>query len=174
VTTAAMDTTPALRGGEVIGRLIRRLARDKAVSSDLVLVTDDPALGDLEETVNLDGTVWAFRRVRGELSFERTPRGGRKLRAILVVGSGFEVPVDVRDRSFLHRRLDVRIEDILSALTGRPCPPLETKSSSELSARSFRSLRPDLSPLRSGWHSNPVTSARWWWRPSWSRRPHRA
>ena len=129
------------RAGAVLERMLARLSRGKAIGEDVVLVGYERVLAEVPAAIEADGVSWTVRRIRGELALrEALPEGDGSSRLVAVVPPGLDLPVDVRERSFLHRRLDVRVEDILWALTGRPCPPL----GDEALEQAVRPLIPEL------------------------------
>lgn len=106
----------------ILDACLRRVRSREWAAHDLALVRAHPALAELPPTCTLLGETWRIESVTGELTLrDALPEAGR---LVAVVPPGFVPPPDIGGRAWLNKPLDVRADDIVSGLTGRPCEPL--------------------------------------------------
>lgn len=109
-------------GERVLDATLRRVRSTETLQHDLVLVRDHPALRELSASAVLVGEPWRVERVTGELTLrDALPDTGR---LVAILPSSFVPPLDIAGRAWLGKPLDVRADDVVAALTGRPCEPL--------------------------------------------------
>jgi hypothetical protein len=106
----------------ILDACLRRVRSPQWQDHELVLVRAHPALRALPAVGDLVGARWSIAAVRGELSLrDALPEAGR---LVAVVPDGFSPPPDIAGRAWLHKALDVRADDVVAGITGRPCEPL--------------------------------------------------
>lgn len=114
----------AALGARALDWLLRRVGQTNPIASDVVLVLDHPALDDCPPRLAHAGRDWCFARVRGELALRDALIGKGAAPIVLAVPSVLSLPNDVRARAHLHRVVELRAEDVVAGLAGRPCAPL--------------------------------------------------
>jgi len=118
-----MNAPAGSLGGEALAWLLRRLRQGVALEHDLVMVYEHPALADLSDSLEALGVRWRCAKVTGELTMREALLDAERLIAILPVG--FAPPLDLAGRALLGRPLELRTRDVVSALAGRFCEPVE-------------------------------------------------
>lgn len=109
-------------GTRILDACLRRVRTPEWSSYDLVLVRAHGALGELPAMGDLIGEQWRIESVSGELTLrDALPETGK---LVAVVPTGFVPPPDIAGRAWLNKPIDVRADDIVSGVTGRPCEPL--------------------------------------------------
>ena len=106
-------------GDRCIDELVRRIRLHEPLTTDLVLVRAHPALDDSPPVALINGDTWRIAKVTGELTLrDALPGAGR---VVAIVPKGFVPAADVMGRCWLRRPLDLRPDDLVAGLTGRPC-----------------------------------------------------
>lgn len=155
---AATGIDPAL-GARALDWLLLRLKKQRLVATDLVLVRDRPSLlAATPAAFTHGGQTWRFARVAGPLALRAAlpdPDGGQD-RAVLAVPEALKVPTDVLGRCHLHRVVELRAQDVVSALAGRFCDPLDDPA---LEAAVWE-LLPELARRAGRWTMGPAVQQR--------------
>ena len=109
-------------GERILDACLRRVRTPEWAMYDLVLVRAHGALGEPPAMGNLLGEQWRIEAVSGELTLrDALPETGK---LVAVVPPGFVPPPDIAGRAWLNKPIDIRADDIVSGVTGRPCEPL--------------------------------------------------
>lgn len=113
-----------MRGTDVLLWMLRRLHTVEKLPEDvdLVLVRDHPVLGVLEPGLETAMAHFRVGRFPGELTLRHALPDADRL--IAVVPHGFRPPLDVIERAWLRRILEVRADDVVAAQANRFCEPL--------------------------------------------------
>jgi hypothetical protein len=113
-----------MRGNDVLLWMLRRLNAVEKLPDDvdLVLVREHPVLPALDPALDLGTSHLRVGRFAGELTLRSALPDADRL--VAVVPHGFRPPLDIIERAWLRRILDVRADDVVAATANRFCEPL--------------------------------------------------
>ena len=113
-------------GDRCVDALVRRIRQHEPLTTDLVLLRVHPALDDAPPSALIGGEIWRIARVTGELTLRDALPGAGKV--VAIVPKGFVPAADVMGRCWLRHPLDLRPDDVVAGLTGRPCEAIGDES----------------------------------------------
>ncbi|GMV39004.1 MAG: hypothetical protein AMXMBFR64_07200 [Myxococcales bacterium] len=114
-------------GDAVVEQLLRRCERERPLGGDLVLLRDHAAIAGASPVLERPEGPWRLVRVGGELSLRAALLDGGRLVAAVAPGAP-PLALDLTDRAWLGRVLDVQAQDVVSAAAGRPCARLQDEA----------------------------------------------
>lgn len=123
----------------IIERLLRRFEASRALDTELVCVIDHPVLQEASPEFNHAGEAWRFVRVQGELGVRDALLD--EGRVVVAMPAVFRLPFDLRARTWLNKPLEVRVEDVISGLSQRPCAPIGQSEVAQAVMESFALLK---------------------------------
>lgn len=111
----------------VVAQILRRCERERPLGGDLVLVRDHAAFAGASPVLERPEGPWRVVRVGGELSLRAALLDGGRLVAAVSPGAP-PLALDLTDRAWLGRVLEVQAQDVVSAAAGRPCARLQDEA----------------------------------------------
>lgn len=125
-------------GDRVLDWLLRRLRQQKPIDTDLVLVFFHESIADTPATFEHGGEAFQFVRVKGELGLRNALLGGHRL--VAAIPNDMNVPLDLLNRAYMGRAIEVQAHDVVAGLAGNFCVRIQNGTLAESIMKRSRAL----------------------------------
>ncbi|MBK9263284.1 MAG: hypothetical protein IPM54_26210 [Polyangiaceae bacterium] len=125
-------------GDRVLDWLLRRLRQQKPIDTDLALVFFHESIADTPSTFEHGGEAFQFVRVKGELGLRNALLGGHRL--VAAIPNDMKVPLDLLERTYMGRAIEVQAHDVVAGLAGNFCVRIQNGTLAESVMKRSRAL----------------------------------